>query len=169
MTFDLAAAAGDPTEGATLPPVLTQCENSDRLRIAMASWLIWSFEMRPILANINLKGEPAWGLLLDLYIRQKQNQRTLMSSAYLSNSGSDTTSYRKIVALFDYGWAERKRDLRDKRRSYVSLRPKAMARLDRHLDLLVASLSGAKPIGTEAIEFGFSTIFTKDTNILENS
>jgi hypothetical protein len=110
-------------------------------RLNLARWLYWSREIRP---NIDqqLYGEPAWDMLLDLYLRQKAGTRSSVTSACIGSRAPHTTALRYVSALCDAGWLERVIDETDRRRNWLSLSPEGEARLDRYFDRLLATLDG---------------------------
>lgn len=105
----------------------------------MAKWLYWSRGLRPQTLASGLFGEPAWDLLLDLYIREKSGSRSSVTSACIGSRAPHTTALRHISALCRSKWISRIADDADKRRFWLALTPTAVAKLDRHFDRLVAS------------------------------
>ncbi|WP_428334189.1 winged helix DNA-binding protein [Novosphingobium sp.] len=73
-----------------------------------------------------LFGEPAWDILLDLFISYAEHKKISIMSAGLAAHASTTTALRWVWALEDAHLVERKLDRSDKRRSYVSLAPEGL-------------------------------------------
>ena len=65
--------------------------------------------------------DPAWDILLDLFIAHAENKKMSVTSAGLAGQASTTTALRWIWALEEAKLVERKHDEADKRRSFVSL------------------------------------------------
>lgn len=108
-------------------------------RTAIAKWLYWSRGLRPETLSSSLFGEPAWDLLLDLYIREKSGSRSSVTSACIGSRAPHTTALRHIEALRRSGWIKRIPDEADKRRFWLALTPTAITKLDRHFDHLASA------------------------------
>jgi DNA repair protein RadC len=113
--------------------------SSEEARLAAAKWLYWSRGLRSQTLTCSLFGEPAWDLLLDLYIREKSGSRSSVTSACIGSRAPHTTALRHISALCRTKWISRVPDDADKRRYWLALTPNAVAKLDRHFDHLVAT------------------------------
>lgn len=87
------------------------------------------------LGPTNLIGDPAWVLLVDLYIRGRHQLKTPVSSASIASLATPTTALRYIRKLEEIGWIERSLDIHDARRVFLNLTPMAM---DRMTNLLAA-------------------------------
>lgn len=85
-------------------------------------------------------GEPAWDLLLDLYIREKSGARSSVTSACIGSRAPHTTALRHIAALCKADWIRRFPDGADKRRFWLALTPTALEKLDRHFDRLATTV-----------------------------
>ena len=152
MGFGFPAGGGDQGEGGTLLPQAAPEPPGDPQRIAIAKWLLRTRKTRPDISPSSLYGEPAWDMLLDLYIRQKQGLRTSVSSACHSANAPHTTSLRFIGLLFEAGWVDRRPDVRDKRRRWLALHTMAVEQLEAYLDSLILDQMnfGANVGGTRA-------------------
>lgn len=111
------------------------------VRLTIAQWLYWSRGVRPETLSSSLFGEPAWDLLLDLYIREKSGSRSSVTSACIGSRAPHTTALRHIEALRRSGWIKRIPDEADKRRFWLALTPTAIVKLDHHFDQLAAAAS----------------------------
>lgn len=116
-------------------------EGHSDIRLTIARWLYWSRGVRPETLSSSLFGEPAWDLLLDLYIREKSGSRSSVTSACIGSRAPHTTALRHIEALRRSGWIKRIPDEADKRRFWLALTPTAIAKLDYHFDQLAAAAS----------------------------
>lgn len=116
-----------------------QPRDADDARVAVAKWLYWSRGLRPITLASGMFGEPAWDLLLDLYIREKTGSRSSVTSACIGSRSPHTTALRHITALAKAGWIKRIADEGDKRRFWLALTSIALKKLDQHFDNLAAT------------------------------
>ncbi|VWX54862.1 winged helix DNA-binding protein [Novosphingobium sp. 9U] len=66
-------------------------------------------------------GEPAWDILLDLFVMEAKGMRVPVSSACIASGASHSTALRQIDELARHGLVERNRDEHDKRRTYIRL------------------------------------------------
>lgn len=110
------------------------------LRLAVARWLYTSRGDRPAGEIDDLFGEPAWDVLLDLYIAHCCGKRTAVSSACLAARVPPTTALRYIKSLCEKGMAERFPDERDRRRLWLQLSPRAIRAMDEYIDRLALEL-----------------------------
>jgi len=69
----------------------------------------------------DLFGEPAWDILLDLFIAAKEGKRISITSACIGAAAPSTTSLRWLNILEREQLIEREGDSNDLRRSYVRL------------------------------------------------
>ena len=68
-----------------------------------------------------LFSDPAWDILLDLYISERSNKEIYVTSACLAAGVPASTGLRWITILIQNGYVERRGDAADARRSLVSL------------------------------------------------
>jgi hypothetical protein len=80
-----------------------------------------------------LFGEPAWDILLDLFIAQCRGKAISVTSACIGSQAPNTTALRWLKALESRGFVITKPDLRDKRRQFVELTPEAYQRMSAYL------------------------------------
>jgi hypothetical protein len=74
-----------------------------------------------IFGNEALFGEPAWDILLDLFIAAKEKRKVSVMSACIGSAVPSTTALRWISALEREGLITREDDPDDARRTYVIL------------------------------------------------
>ena len=79
--------------------------------------------------SANLFGEPAWDILLDLYIAEKENRVTSVTSACLGAQVPQTTAIRWIRMLEQEGLVVRDQDRHDGRRRLLRMSEKGYARM----------------------------------------
>jgi hypothetical protein len=87
-----------------------------------------------IFGNPDLFGEPAWDILLDLYIAQGEGKQVSVSSACIGSAAPATTGLRWLGVLADEGLVVRENDPEDHRRVLVRLTPAGTAAMDRFFD-----------------------------------
>lgn len=68
-----------------------------------------------------LFGEPAWDILLDLFIAAKERKRLPVTSACIGAAVPATTALRWLTVLEDKGLIVRENDIADARRVFVRL------------------------------------------------
>lgn len=69
----------------------------------------------------DLLGEPAWDLLLDLFVNKCQERRVSVKCAVMAAAVPAATAHRWIQLLVDQGLACRDNDPTDNRRKFISL------------------------------------------------
>lgn len=81
----------------------------------------------------DLFGEPAWDILLDLFIAREAGRRVSVSSACIAADVPATTALRWLAILERRGLVERRADPIDGRRVYVDLSEDAFTMMKRWL------------------------------------
>lgn len=94
----------------------------------------------------DLLGEPAWDILLDLYIASKRGATVSTSSACLGAHVPATTALRWLQVLQDRGMIERYGDSRDQRRTLVRLSLAGVAVLERYFEANWTAFEGDEMI-----------------------
>lgn len=74
-------------------------------------------------------GEPAWDILLDLFVMEAKGARVPVSSACIASGASHSTALRQVDELVRHGLVERVRDEQDKRRTYLMLSTHGLGKL----------------------------------------
>ncbi len=82
-----------------------------------------------VFGDENLFGEPAWDLLLDLFIAAKERKRVPVTSACIGAAVPTTTALRWLAVLEERGLVLREADPSDARRIFVRLSTEAYARM----------------------------------------
>jgi hypothetical protein len=77
----------------------------------------------------DLFGEPAWDILLDLFVAAKERRRISVTSACIGAAVPPTTALRWIAILERAGLVQREADSADGRRAYVMLSPTGYAKM----------------------------------------
>lgn len=78
-----------------------------------------------VFGDETLFGEPAWDILLDLYVSGERGKRVAVTSACIGSGVPSTTALRWLNVLEARGLVEREDDNADARRSFVRLTSKA--------------------------------------------
>lgn len=89
-----------------------------------------------ILGDSQLLGEPAWDILLDLYIAQAQGHEVSVSSACIGSAAPPTTGLRWLGVLQEEGLVERIKDPNDQRRILVRLTPLGREKMDSYFAIV---------------------------------
>jgi hypothetical protein len=74
-----------------------------------------------VFLGIGIFGEPAWDILLDLFIARETGANIAVSSACIAAAAPGTTALRYIEALHSRGLVERDPDPDDRRRIWLRL------------------------------------------------
>lgn len=82
----------------------------------------------------DLFAEPAWDILLSLYVAEKEGYRLKISSLCNESGVADTTALRWIERLIGLGLIRRRRDPFDHRSSFVEFEPEGLEKMDRLLE-----------------------------------
>lgn len=78
-----------------------------------------------LFASSELFGEPAWDILLDLFIARQEGKRVPVTSACIGAAVPPTTGLRWLALLESTGMVKREDDPKDARRSFVSISERA--------------------------------------------
>lgn len=93
-----------------------------------------------IFGNPDIFGEPAWDILLDLFIAQGEDKTVSVSSACIGSAAPATTGLRWLAVLADEGLVVRENDPEDHRRVLVRLTPAGTAAMQRFFEAVDAAL-----------------------------
>lgn len=74
----------------------------------------------------NLFADPAWDILLDLYLADLEQRRTTVTSLCISAAVPPTTALRWITTLVDRDLLIRRPDKLDRRRVFIELSPHSL-------------------------------------------
>jgi hypothetical protein len=132
----LRIAAEHDTDG-TLPDQSTAARASrpghSHLALARKTYALRR-KRAAIFGNPDLFGEPAWDILLDLYIAQAEGKQVSVSSACIGSAAPATTGLRWLSVLADHGLVMRENDPEDHRRVLVRLTSAGIAAMDRFFE-----------------------------------
>ena len=114
-------------------------------RMLVAKWIYASRQDRPGSGDTRLFGEPAWDIVLDIYVHQSKGRSTSITAACIGSHAPATTALRYIDLLCELGWVEKIPDDNDRRRSLLALTPTAKEQMDRYLDRVLEGLVRMAP------------------------
>lgn len=89
--------------------------------------------------NAELFGEPAWDILLDLYIAELRDRRVSVTDACIGSGVPSTTALRWVMLLERAGLVIRKKDPLDARRAYLELSRSCHAKMEEFCERELAS------------------------------
>lgn len=112
-------------------------QNAARFRRARA-W-VYANDARAKAFGDELFWDPAWHMLLDLYLAYCLKGTVSVSSLCIASRGSMTTALRWIAVLERSGLVQREEDPFDRRRFFVSLTPDGLKRVERTIDVAIES------------------------------
>jgi hypothetical protein len=124
------SAASDPAEP---PSARTSRPARNHLALARKAYALRR-KRASVFGNPDLFGEPAWDILLDLYIAAGECKPVSVSSACIGSAAPATTGLRWLGVLADEGLVVRENDAEDHRRVLVRLTPAGQAAMDRFFD-----------------------------------
>lgn len=113
-------AAGPDASGAPADEA-RRAFNTEELTLGIAKRLYRDRRRRADVFDADLFGEPAWDMLLDLYIAACEDRQVSTTSACIGANVPVATGLRWIQLLENQGLIARKADQRDARRVWVSL------------------------------------------------
>lgn len=87
-----------------------------------------------LFGNGELFGEPAWDILLDLYIAHAENKPVSVSSACIGSASPPTTGLRWLGVLAENELILREHDPEDQRRVLVRLTDRGIAAMDEYFN-----------------------------------
>ncbi|WCT75052.1 hypothetical protein PQ455_07505 [Sphingomonas naphthae] len=97
--------------------------------VEIANRLLRIRRRREAVLGKGLFADPAWDMLLDLFVAEAAGRRISVSSACLASAVPPTTALRHLVLLEARGLIERRPAKADGRRINVALSPSALAEL----------------------------------------
>jgi len=131
----IAARLRDTAKGDGDEPGFTRPPRSTRNHLALARKTYALRRKRAaIFGNPDLFGEPAWDILLDLFIADGEGKTVSVSSACIGSAAPATTGLRWLGVLADEGLVVREEDQEDNRRVMVRLTPAGHAAIERFFE-----------------------------------
>lgn len=111
-----------------------QCDLGNRTLLEKAIYLYEHRRKRNDYFDGALFSDPAWDILLDLYIAQESGREIAVQSACIGAAVPPTTALRWLKVLEENKLVKRREDPRDHRRRFIRLTPMAVVALTRYLD-----------------------------------
>jgi len=105
--------------------------------------LIYRFRRARDRAFGEIFGEPAWDILLDLYVAGTERRTVSVTSACIASASPQTTALRWLTRLSEEGLIERRVDPADARRIYVQLTTRGRETIDTQLRAMLRTLAAA--------------------------
>ncbi len=93
-----------------------------------------------IFGDPDLFGEPAWDILLDLFIAAGEGKSVSVSSACIGSASPPTTGLRWLGVLTDHGLIARENDPEDNRRVIVKLTSSGHTAMQRFFEAMETGL-----------------------------
>jgi DNA-binding MarR family transcriptional regulator len=90
--------------------------------------------------------DPAWDMLLELFVAQENGRKVTVSSLCYASGVPPTTALRQIARMEEHGLVDRYGDHSDLRRSYVRLTDCATARMSKVAEMLLAQTPPPEPV-----------------------
>jgi predicted transcriptional regulator len=118
---------------------------SDEKLAVIATWLYSERIYRSGQFNPALFGEPAWDMLLDLFIQKVAGRRVCTTSLCLGANVPQTTGLRYIALLEEEGLVIRSDAMDDKRLSLVDFTAEGFKRMRQYLSLTMTRFKGPAP------------------------
>lgn len=134
---DAATNAPPPQSGAAAPRSRGTQAGPNHLSLARKAYGLRR-KRTGIFGNPDLFGEPAWDIMLDLFIAHAEGKHVSVSSACIGSAAPPTTGLRWLGVLADEGLVVRENDPDDNRRVMVRLTAAGLAAMERYFDLVEA-------------------------------
>ncbi|WP_181815780.1 hypothetical protein [Alteripontixanthobacter maritimus] len=101
--------------------VVKVLSRSDRYLAGLAQTWYKERRLRNEVLGKELFCEPAWDMLLDLFVQQEQGRKISITSACIASDSAQTTALRWIEILIAKGLLDKRTDETDCRRSWLTL------------------------------------------------
>lgn len=116
--------------------------------LSIANWSLKARRLREDMFGPGLFADPAWDILLDLYVAEAKGARVQVTSLALAARVPHSTAIRWAGIMTRAGLLDRQRDPADARRIHVSLSPRARRLMEEYLGKL--SREGQTPVLAQA-------------------
>lgn len=120
------------------PRLLAKLVRGRTRAATLAKQILLARTARNAILNDGLFGEPAWDILLSLYVAMNEGYRMNVSAVRNESGVGDTTALRWIDRLIELGLVRRHRNPLDNRSSFVELENEGMRKMDDILAKLCA-------------------------------
>ena len=122
--------------GEALPHRVDPATGGEMARVRTLEAMLEIRRVRSQLLPQEIFSDPAWFMLLELALLEKQGKQISVSGICLTSGVSQTTALRRVQDMVEAGLLIRRDDPQDKRRVHVSLSPTANSKLNSLLDLV---------------------------------
>jgi hypothetical protein len=119
------------------PAIVADQEDACTTARALAERLYAERRRRDALFPDGLFGEPAWDLLLAMFVAREKGQATILCKAYKAAGVTDTTGRRLLDRMEADGLITRRRAPRSRKMRIVELTDLAVERLTDYLAMVV--------------------------------
>ncbi|MCJ2186556.1 MarR family winged helix-turn-helix transcriptional regulator [Novosphingobium beihaiensis] len=119
--FGCLERSAPPADSHTPEYTLTNFPKNSKNTRAIAHKLYQTRRMREQVFSEGLFSDPAWDILLDLYMAEEEQKKIYITSACLAAGVPTSTGLRWITILIQNGYVERHNDPSDARRSFLRL------------------------------------------------
>jgi DNA-binding MarR family transcriptional regulator len=131
-------------DGRTADVDLVRLERDSDDLVLMAQSLLRLRRLRSRHFDDDLFREPAWDLLLDLFVQKARGRRVSITSACQAAYVPEATALRFIAWLKARGLIERTKDEGDRRRSFLTLSARGLAAMTGYLHDASSDLGNVK-------------------------
>lgn len=105
--------------------------------LAIARTLYAARRKREAFIDLDLFGEPAWDILLNLYIAERERQAALTTKSCIDGTATQTTGLRALYRLETLGYVTRRSDAMDRRSTLVRLTARGKMAMDSYIASIV--------------------------------
>jgi hypothetical protein len=139
LADELVAIVARLRDVAAAPASTQRSQRSERRYLALARQAYALRRKRAaIFGNPELFGEPAWDILLDLYIAHADGKPVSVSSACIGSAAPPTTGLRWLGVLAEEGLVVRENYADDHRRVLVRLTRAGITAMERFFDAVIS-------------------------------
>jgi DNA-binding response OmpR family regulator len=119
-----------------LPHRVDPATGGEMARVRTLEAMLEIRNLRSQLLPQEIFADPAWFMLLELALLEKQGKQISVSGICLTSGVSQTTALRRVQDMVEAGLLIRRDDPQDRRRVHVTLSPTANVKLNSLLDLI---------------------------------
>jgi hypothetical protein len=139
LADELVAIVARLRDVAAAPASTQRSQRSERCYLALARQAYALRRKRAaIFGNPELFGEPAWDILLDLYVAHADGKPVSVSSACIGSAAPPTTGLRWLGVLAEEGLVVRENYADDHRRVLVRLTRAGITAMERFFDAVIS-------------------------------
>jgi hypothetical protein len=125
-----------PEAGAQPPQPLLDANEPWKARAEAASRYLKLRSQRDAIAGPSLLSDPAWDMLLDLFVGHITGRDVSVTSACVASRRPATTSLRYIERMMKQGLIRREKDVNDHRKVYLRMTERAFRSVANWVDSL---------------------------------